>query len=258
MPEIRQTLDQARALAGREDTEHFALAAPGLLARLVHILDLYVGHEPTLAEEAEHERATHRAEVLAEGADLIEQWQNDRDDAAAEHHGGLTDTETAAHIAVRRAAKHLRAVAEGGEPAAAEEAAPSFFQPGHAYTHRDGSDFRCVAVTTHPNTGEARAFGWRIRNGWHEGATLDPDDWQQYDGCPPPAGDESTESVPEAVTRVRTEYALTSPEYALHGPYLIAARDHQEAALVAADSPGTQIVQRTVTTTTGPWTKAGN
>ena len=67
---------------------------------------------------------------------------------------------------------------------------PDFFQPGHAYTHRDGSDFRCVAVTTHPNNGERRALGWTVRNGWHEGGALDPDDWQMYDGCQSPAGGE--------------------------------------------------------------------
>ena len=51
MPEIRAVLDQARAMAGREDTNDFALEAPRLLAQLVEALDLYVGHEPTLAEE---------------------------------------------------------------------------------------------------------------------------------------------------------------------------------------------------------------
>jgi hypothetical protein len=75
------------------------------------------------------------------------------------------------------------------QPPAGESTQPTdFFQPGHAYTHRDGSDFRCLTVAPHPVTGELRAFGWRIRNGWHEGATLDPDDWQQYDGCQPPTG----------------------------------------------------------------------
>ncbi len=54
MPEIRAAVERARALAGREDTETFTLEAPALLARLVEALDLYVGHEPTLAEEAEY------------------------------------------------------------------------------------------------------------------------------------------------------------------------------------------------------------
>jgi hypothetical protein len=67
---------------------------------------------------------------------------------------------------------------------------------------------------------------------------------------------EPTQTAPSTTTQ-RIEYALTSPAYTLHGPYLIQARDLREAELVAADEPGSQIVQRTVTTTTTPWTKAG-
>jgi hypothetical protein len=66
MPEIWQTIELARQQDGREDTEAFALVAPGLIARLVEILDGYVGHEPTLAEEADYVRRERRAEVLAE------------------------------------------------------------------------------------------------------------------------------------------------------------------------------------------------
>lgn len=55
----------------------------------------------------------HRAEVLREAADLIEAWQNDADDASAAHHGALTDTETGAHMAVRRMARRLREAAGG-------------------------------------------------------------------------------------------------------------------------------------------------
>lgn len=64
MTEIRAAMDKARALDGREDTETFALQAPGLLAQLVAYLDLYVGHEPTLAEEEAHVQGEQRAEVL--------------------------------------------------------------------------------------------------------------------------------------------------------------------------------------------------
>lgn len=66
MPEVRQAIAQARALDGREETETFLLQAPTLLAQLVRILDLYVGHEPTLAEEAEYVRASLRAEAWNE------------------------------------------------------------------------------------------------------------------------------------------------------------------------------------------------
>lgn len=133
-------------------------------------------------------RAETRRNTYLEAADQIEAWQNDADDRAAHHHGVLTDTETAAHIAVRRMARALR---EAAGKDAKGAPAPDFFQPGHGYTHRDGSDFYTVAVAAHPITGEIRAFGWRIRNGWHEGAALDPDDWQQYDGCQPPAESEA-------------------------------------------------------------------
>lgn len=71
MSEIRAAMDQARNLAGREDTETFTLEAPGLLAQLVQYLDLYVGHEPTLAEEADYVRGQHRAEVLRAVVDRL-------------------------------------------------------------------------------------------------------------------------------------------------------------------------------------------
>jgi len=75
--------------------------------------------------------------------------------------------------------------------AAQAEPAPGFFQVGHGYTHRDGSDFLCVAVTTHPLTGEPRALGWIIRSGWHDAGALDPDDWAHaYDGCEPPESED--------------------------------------------------------------------
>lgn len=65
------------------------------------------------AQVRQHLIDAHRAEVLAEAAGLIEAWQNDADDAAADHHGGLTDTETGAHMAVRRMARRLRETAGG-------------------------------------------------------------------------------------------------------------------------------------------------
>jgi hypothetical protein len=86
------------------------------------------------------------------------------------------------------------------------------------------------------------------------------------DGTQPPAGEPTQEGMtgaqlrallthgtPPGVTR-RTEYALQDADSA---PDPVSARNHQEAALVAADSLGSQIVQRTVTTATTPWAKAG-
>jgi hypothetical protein len=74
MPEIRQAIAQARDLAAREGSETISAAASGIIGRLVQILDLYVGHEPTLAEEAEYVRTTHRAEVLAEAKTEVVAW----------------------------------------------------------------------------------------------------------------------------------------------------------------------------------------
>lgn len=66
-----------------------------------------------------------------------------------------------------------------------------FFEPGHAYTHRNGHDFHCVAVTTHPQTGELLAMGWHI-DGWgHAPAIAGTNQWRhEYDGVQAPAGTE--------------------------------------------------------------------
>lgn len=58
-----------------------------------------------------------RAATYREAADLIERVQHDQDDAAAEHHGALTDAETTAHITTHRRARLLRATANEIHPA---------------------------------------------------------------------------------------------------------------------------------------------
>lgn len=74
MPEIRAVLDQARAMEGQEDTQDFAVEAPRVIARLVQILDLYVGHEPTLAEEDAFVRGEllRTRHVIADALRLLE------------------------------------------------------------------------------------------------------------------------------------------------------------------------------------------
>ncbi len=74
--------------------------------------------------------------------------------------------------------------------AAAATATPDFFQRGHSYTHRDGTDFRCVEVTAHPQTGERVAVGWHIDGwGWHYPAAVGINQWNhEYDGVA--AGDD--------------------------------------------------------------------
>ncbi|MFE9127045.1 hypothetical protein ACFYOF_16770 [Streptomyces sp. NPDC007148] len=68
-------------------------------------------------------------------------------------------------------------------------ATPDFFEPGHSYTHRDGSTFRCVAVTTHPNGGERVAVGWHTDTaGWTFIGFRNINHWNhEYDGVQPPA-----------------------------------------------------------------------
>ncbi|MFL1904822.1 hypothetical protein ACJWDR_37820 [Streptomyces tauricus] len=53
-----------------------------------------------------------------------------------------------------------------------------FFEADRTY-RRGIYEFRCLAVTTDPRSGEARAVGLRSRGGWPwVGAALDPDDWE--------------------------------------------------------------------------------
>jgi hypothetical protein len=135
--------------------------------------------------------ADHRAEVLREAADLIEAWQHDADDAAALDHGALTDTETAAHIAVHRMARRLREMAGKDTGGAAQarvgestQPAPDFYRPGHTYTDPNPAEhdwqFRCVTVTTNPGTGERTALGWIWGlDGW-EPCAYAADDWELH------------------------------------------------------------------------------
>jgi hypothetical protein len=72
---------------------------------------------------------------------------------------------------------------------------PDFFEPGHSYTHRDGTDFHCVAVTAHPQTGERLAMGWHVDSwGLHYPATVGINQWRhEYDGVQPPTSTEAAE-----------------------------------------------------------------
>lgn len=126
---------------------------------------------------------TCHTKALTEGAALIENTACDADwRGSADYCAGL-----------RAGAELLLAkVAEAGTVPAA---GPEFFQPGHAYTHRNGTDFRCVAVTTHPQTGEQLAMGWHI-DSWalHYPATVGINQWNhEYDGAQAPT---STEDGP--------------------------------------------------------------
>lgn len=138
--------------------------------------------------------SAHRAQVLTEAADDLQRYVDTEwsgpDRATARRVWWLPRIER-----LRDLAATGKDTSDGSQPPAGEstQATPDFFQVGHGYTHRDGSDFKCVAITTHPLTGEPRALGWIIRNGWHDAGALDPDDWAHaYDGCEPPTGGETS------------------------------------------------------------------
>jgi hypothetical protein len=91
------------------------------------------------------------------------------------------------------AAERLRELAGEKATADAATATPDFFEPGHSYTHRNGSDFRCVTVTAHPQTGERLAMGWHVDSwGLHYPTTVGINQWRhEYDGVEAPIDTEA-------------------------------------------------------------------
>ena len=145
------------------------------LRRYVHLLaDMWTPAQVT-DERVESLYATVRTEVLAE-ADLLPKadvvtWLTKK---AREK----TPVEVLASKVERGAVRpdNLRML-----PA-------DFFEPGHAYTHRNGTDFHCVTVTAHPKTGERLAMGWHFDSwGLHYPTTVGITEWRhEYDGVTPP------------------------------------------------------------------------
>lgn len=129
------------------------------------------------------------AEVLREGADELDRVANEAEARVAAHYGPTSGIGPGSADLVREAARMLRTATVGrsGQPPAAT--APDFFQPGHSYTHRDGSTFRCVAVTTHPDGGERVALGWHTDTAdWTFIGVRNINHWNhEYDGVQPPA-----------------------------------------------------------------------
>lgn len=113
----------------------------------------------------------------------IGRWQSDPD---------LPDREVLA--AIEKACANWRTPGQGLRPEG------DFFQPGHGYTRRDGTDFLCVAVTTHPASGERLAIGWNTDlTGLHFLVHRHIGHWlHDYDGCKPPEDDtyEATRGEP--------------------------------------------------------------
>jgi hypothetical protein len=118
----------------------------------------------------------HRAEVLNEAADYVEQRRLARADI-------VTDFDRGRRAAEGCVVEELRELAGEEATAAAATAtpAPDFFEPGRTYTEPgDVTDwrFRCDAITTHPATGVRTALGWKhFRGEWSE-CSYDEDEWE--------------------------------------------------------------------------------
>ncbi|MFD5031662.1 hypothetical protein ACFWM0_14790 [Streptomyces sp. NPDC058405] len=161
----------------------------------------------------------YRNEVLREAADAV---ALDRD--ATLPSGGRG--------AWRRGMTHaidlLRHMADGnagpvekaGAPAPTATPQPDFFQPEHGYNHRSyGCDFLCVAVTTHPVTGERLAVGWLSEDGdWHRPTVVGINQWNhEYDGVEPPA------STPEPTEKASEDGPPATPQPERSGEWAPAA-----------------------------------
>lgn len=117
------------------------------------------------------------AEELNAAADEIDRAQN-----------RLVVKKTVVNILRRRANQG------DGQTSPTPAAAPDFFQKDHLYTvPATGWRFRCVAVTTHPDSRERVAIGWQYRDHrWEEWSYDEP----QWAGLREAGG-----MVVEAVTR---------------------------------------------------------
>jgi hypothetical protein len=126
--------------------------------------------------------AGHRAEVLREAEGKA------REVVARLWVDGTTQKQMDRAGGARAVEWEIGLMASGNDqPAAVSD----FFQPGHSYTHRDDSTFRCIAVTTHPDSGARVAVGWHIDTaGWTFIAVRDINHWNhEYDGVQPPVED---------------------------------------------------------------------
>ncbi|MFJ5151417.1 hypothetical protein ACIQCF_07480 [Streptomyces sp. NPDC088353] len=148
----------------------------------------YAGTPSVLPESMLDEALdTYRAEVVAERDAEIMRWLGKK---AREYRAtGSPQHALQADTIELMASKISRGAVRPDNTRLPAGGAPDFFQPGHAYTHRDGSTFRCVAVTTHPDGGERVALGWHTDTAdWTFVAVRNINHWNhEYDGVQPPA-----------------------------------------------------------------------
>ncbi|GGQ83394.1 hypothetical protein [Streptomyces flaveolus] len=138
------------------------------------------GYGQLLAEKFD----AHRAEVVAERDTQFVAWLLKK---ASEYPTDPARQEKAADAIARLASKVARGAVRPNN------LRTDFFQPGHGYTHRNGHDFLCVAVTSHPVTGQQLAMGWHVDQWGHCPAAVGINQWRhEYDGVEPPAGGEES------------------------------------------------------------------
>ncbi len=126
-----------------------------------------LGGIATLQDVAHAEQLVdaHRAQVLNEVADYVEQRRLARADI-------VTDFDRGRRAAEGCVVEELRELAGAGQEATAAAAtatpAKAFFVPGRTYTRTLRTDihlrFVCVSLTSDPKIGDREAWGWVLRS----------------------------------------------------------------------------------------------
>ncbi|MGW3428940.1 hypothetical protein ACWDHW_13430 [Streptomyces melanosporofaciens] len=168
-------------------TRHTSSLPPERKAQIRALLEAGQALSPNagwaLLDELDQTRAG-RAEVLAEAKREVVVWlgkkaREYRSTGSAQHALQADAIEVMASKVDRGAVRCFLDEAGKVSPAGAEITQPAdFFQPGHTYSDDEhGWKFRVDTVTTHPETGERTALGWRYWTGW-EPYAYGEDDWE--------------------------------------------------------------------------------
>lgn len=123
----------------------------------------------------------YRVEVIASRDAQIIAWLEKKADEEGTHNKGAR---MRAAVIRRMADKLSRGAVR---PPLSKDAtpAPDFYQPGYTYSDTDPEwRFRCDSITTHPESGERTALGWRFSRGEWDAIAYGEDDWDllKFDG----------------------------------------------------------------------------
>ena len=100
------------------------------------------------------------AEVLHEGAAVLEAIADEAEARVAAHYGPASGIGPGSAEMVREDARTLRALAAERYGRVTAEGATDFFQVGRTYRLGQRHTFRCTSVDVNPGTGEQHAIGW--------------------------------------------------------------------------------------------------